>query len=101
MKKDVIFFSIIILSIFESCSLKYGMNVQDESNVPEFVFEGVNFTRYEDGNKKMSLEAEKLEQYKNGKTTYAKDMDFKIFQENSEIQMVTNNNIQIQILEMG
>lgn len=69
----------IFLVLFSSCSLKYGVKVQDESNVPEFVFEGVDFNRYEDGKKTMSLDAEKLEQYKNGKTTYAKDLNFKLY----------------------
>lgn len=70
---------------FSSCSLRYGMNVQDENNVPEFVFGGVNFSRYEDGEKTLSLSAEKLEQYKDGKSMYAKNLDFSVYDENGDV----------------
>lgn len=72
-------------AFFSSCSLRYGMNVQDENNVPEFVFGGVSFSRYEDGEKTLSLSAEKLEQYKDGKSMYAKNLDFSVYDENGGV----------------
>ena len=86
MKKRFFPTVLISLTVLSSCSLKYGMKVQDESNVPEFVFDGVDFNRYEDGKKTMALNAEKLEQYKNGNTTYAKEMEFKIYGDDNEVQ---------------
>ncbi len=72
-------------AFFSSCSLRYGMNIQDENNVPEFVFGGVSFSRYEDGEKTLSLSAEKLEQYKDGKSMYAKNLDFSVYDENGGV----------------
>ncbi len=67
------------LALASSCSLRYGMNAQDENSVPEFVFNDVQFNRYEGGDKKISLSAKKLEQYKDGKSMYAKDMGFTLY----------------------
>lgn len=78
----IFFLSAVFLS---SCSLRYGMNVQDENNVPEFVFSGVGFSRYEDGEKTISLSAEKLEQYKDGKSIYAKNLDFSVYDEAGDV----------------
>lgn len=71
--------------LFSSCSLKYGMTIQSEENVPEFVFQDVQFDRYEDGSKTLGLKAEKLEQYKDGKSMYAKDMEFELYNNSSEV----------------
>lgn len=72
-------FSILIPAVlFSSCSLKYSQNYQDESNVPEFIFTDATFSRYEDNAKTLSLSASRLEQYSDGKSMYAKDVDFKV-----------------------
>lgn len=73
------------LSLFFSCSLKYGNNAQDESSVPEFVFSGVVFNRYEEGDKTLSLSSEKLERYKDGKSVYAKNLEFQLYDSEGEI----------------
>lgn len=70
---------------FPGCSLKYGVTYQDETNVPEFIFTDASFTRYEDSKKTMSLEAGRLEQYSDGKTMYAKDVNFTILNSDGEI----------------
>lgn len=67
------------LTALSSCSLKYGMTMQSEDNVPEFVFQDVQFDRYEDGSKTLGMTAERLEQYKDGKSMYAKDMAFELY----------------------
>lgn len=66
--------------LFTSCSLKYGTTYQDESNVPEFVFTDAIFSRYEDNSATMQLKATRLEQYADGKSMYAKDVEFKVFE---------------------
>ena len=88
MKKiNIRYISLVFLfssSFFFSCSLKYGMTIQSEENVPEFVFQDVQFDRYEEGEKTLGMKAEKLEQYKDGKSMYAKDIEFEICN-NSEV----------------
>ncbi|MDE5897974.1 MAG: LPS export ABC transporter periplasmic protein LptC [Treponemataceae bacterium] len=66
-------------ALFCSCSLKYGMNVQDESSVPEFIFTSAGFDRYEDNSRTLHLEADRLEQYKDGRTMYAEGVEFRMF----------------------
>ena len=74
-----------ILLFFTACSLKYGVNYQDESNVPEFVFTDAKYTRYEDKKKSMSLSASRLEQYSDGSSMYAKDVEFQVLDSDGEI----------------
>ncbi len=75
MKRLFFLFSIIILS---SCSLKYGTAVHDENSVPEFTFSNANYTTYENNVQTMNLKTEKMEQYKGGSATYAKNVQFTI-----------------------
>ena len=84
MKKTYKFLPV-FLSALCGCSLKYGTPSYDEQNVPEFSFDDVKFNRFEDGNISMSLEAVRIEQYKDGKTTCAKDIDFKLIDEEGKI----------------
>ena len=83
--KKIYKFLPIFLSALCGCSLKYGTPSYDEQNVPEFSFDDVKFNRFEDGNISMSLEAAGIEQYKDGKTTCAKDIDFKLIDEEGKI----------------
>ena len=83
--KKIYKFLPIFLSALSGCSLKYGTPSYDEQNVPEFSFDDVKFNRFEDGNISMSLEAAGIEQYKDGKTTCAKDIDFKLIDEEGKI----------------
>lgn len=75
----------VLLSAVCSCSLKYGTPLYDEQNIPEFSFDNVKFNRFEDGRISMSLEAAGIEQYKDGKTTCAKDIDFKLLDEDGKV----------------
>lgn len=77
-----LFFIVLILS---SCSLKYGMTLYDENSSPEFVFSDVHFDRYEDNKKTLSLSAERLEQYKDGKSIFAKKPAFKTYDNNGAL----------------
>lgn len=71
--------------LFSSCSLKYGQNYQDESNVPEFIFQDATYSRYEDNAKTLSLSASRLEQYSDGKSMYAKDVDFQVIDKTGKV----------------
>ena len=84
MKKTRLFLLILLFVVY-GCSLKYGTPAYDEQNVPEFSFDNVQFNRFEEGKITMSLEAARLEQYKDGKTTCAKNIDFKLIDENGKI----------------
>ena len=81
-KTALLFFAVIV---FSACSLKYGMTVYDENSSPEFVFNDVNFDRYEDNKKTLSLSAERLEQYKDGKSIFAKNPAFKTYDDDGEL----------------
>lgn len=84
-KIKIIFLNSILICSLLSCSLKYGMTEYDETTIPEFTFNNINFDRYEDNNKSLNLFAEKMEQYKDGKSLYAKNIDFKLMDNNSTI----------------
>lgn len=73
-----LFLLFVSLIFFAGCSLKYGTNYQDEDNVPEFVFTDANYSRYENNQKTLNLSASRLEQYSDGKSMYAKDVDFQV-----------------------
>lgn len=71
---------IFILAMFSSCSLSYRTQAKGvEENVPSLTFSGTNFTRYDDAQKTIVFKADKIEQYSDGKTMYAKNMSFSIF----------------------
>jgi len=76
--KKVILLTILFLTFF-SCSLNYGTEQNPESSVPEFTFSQVAFIRYEDNKMSMDLTAEKLEQYKNDGSSFAKNAYFKTY----------------------
>lgn len=84
MKSAPVLYTAAVL-LLSSCSLKYGMNTYDDSSTPEFIFSDVQFERYEDNKKTLSLDAEKMEQYKDGKSLYAQNLDFQIFDSSNEV----------------
>ena len=81
MRKSIGLFLAFSSILFFSCSLKYGSTVSVEDVVPEFSFEDAKYTRVEDGKISFYLEAGKLEQYKNSSATYAKDVDFTVYED--------------------
>lgn len=70
----------ILAVLLAGCSLKYGLASYDEQSAPEFSFADAVFNRYEDNTRTLSLTAARLEQYKDGKTTCAKDVVFKLYE---------------------
>lgn len=80
-----LFLLFVSLFFFAGCSLKYGTNYQDEENVPEFIFTDANYSSYENNKKTMNLSSGRLEQYSDGKSMYAKDVDFQVMDKNGEI----------------
>jgi LPS export ABC transporter protein LptC len=73
-------------SLTGGCSLKYGedtLNVEEKE--PEFIFSGAEFKRYENSKNTVSMHAEKLEQYKGGSKTYADNVDFRILNNDGNV----------------
>lgn len=83
MNKTFLFFPTLplLLLLLTSCSLRYGMTIYDDSNVPELTFTEVNFSRYENNDKTLEMNAGRLEQYKDGNSIYAKDLSFNIIKD--------------------
>ena len=81
-----IFFLLLISVFLNSCSLKYETASNAESTLPEFTFNDVRFTRYENSNMKMEIEAEQLEQYKNADSSYGKDVSFSVYNDENKIE---------------
>lgn len=79
------FIPLILLFFFAGCSLKYSTNYQDEENVPEFIFTDANYSRYENNKKTLNLSAARLEQYSDGKSMYAKDVEFQVMNKEGEL----------------
>lgn len=67
-----------IILFLSACSLNYGKDAGLEESVPEIIFEDVDFSRYEEGKKSILLQGKKLEQYKSSGKIFAKDVDFKM-----------------------
>ncbi len=80
--------TVLILSwtaAFLSCSLNYGTEQSSEETVPEFSFKNAVFNRYENGSTALSLEADKLEQYKSDGSSYAQNAKFKTYSKTGEL----------------
>lgn len=79
----VLFFSFVALT---SCSLKYEDGVSVEEKIPEFVFEGTTITRYENNKVSVEINTDYMEQYKNSPETFAKNIDFRTYDDNNTIE---------------
>lgn len=77
----VLFFSLLFLS----CSIKYDSTVEISDVVPEFVFEDASVIRYENKKVKITVEADKMEEYKDSSETFAKGVDFSAYNDNEEL----------------
>ena len=64
---------------FFSCSLEYEKEEAPESSYPEFTFTNAEFTKIEKNKKKIKMNAEKIEQYKADSFSFAKNVEFKTF----------------------
>lgn len=85
LKKVKTVFILTWTGFFLSCSLNYGTEQSSESTVPEFSFKNAVFNRYEDGTTSISLQAEKLEQYKSDGSSYAQNAEFKTYSKSGEL----------------
>lgn len=85
--KSIVSLSFLIFmgAVSSSCSLKYGSTPVVEDKTPEFVFSGVEMTRYEDKKKKVELKADAIEQYKGSSSSYVKDVDFSSYDSDNKI----------------
>jgi LPS export ABC transporter protein LptC len=73
----------VIISL-SSCSLDYGKAETSEDVIPELSFTDANFNRFEDNRQTMHVQAEKIEQYKNENSSYARKVQFKTWNKQGE-----------------
>lgn len=86
MKKNIVPIFLIFSSIaLTSCSLKYSDTVSVDERIPEFIFEGTKIVQCENNKVTVELETEYLEQYKDSPETYAKNIDFRTYDDKNEI----------------
>lgn len=83
------FFSILFLIFFSffGCSLEYESDTPEQIRAPEFTFEELELTKVEKGRKKAIINANILEQYHKLNASYAKDVRFKLFNDNNLIEV--------------
>lgn len=67
------------------CSLDYGKAETSEDVIPELSFTDANFNRFEDNRQTMHVQAEKIEQYKNEDSSYARKVQFKTWNKQGEL----------------
>ncbi|MCR5699386.1 MAG: LPS export ABC transporter periplasmic protein LptC [Treponemataceae bacterium] len=84
MKKISLKFAIIveflfIALFFYSCSVNSFTSKDDSSMLPDFYFENLVITRVENGKVSSKLHAGELEQYNSSKSSFARGVDFQLF----------------------
>lgn len=88
--KNVSFFSTVFFILFiniTSCSLSYQQEQKTETvQEPEFTFRNSEFKRYEDNKLKLNLTSTRMEQYQDITSTFAKDANFKLRDQDEKIQ---------------
>jgi LPS export ABC transporter protein LptC len=75
----------LFLILTVSCSLNYGNEQSSESSVPEFSFENATYNRYSNNKKTAEIKASRLEQYKSDGRSYAKDAQFKTYNDYGDL----------------
>lgn len=84
MKK--ILFSFVLIIVISSCSLKYDETIDVGLNTPEMIFENTHMTRYEDNKITFEMSAEVLEQYKKSSETFARNVSFKSYNSEGDVE---------------
>lgn len=74
----------IFSSFFSSCSLNYSKTSLSSSQSPEFIFSNSRFSRVENGNENINIEAEKIEQYVFDNAMYASNINFNLYNDKAE-----------------
>jgi len=83
MKKVLFLFATVLM--FFSCSLRYEDTVSANERVPEFVFKDAKLVRYENKNRTVELSAAEIEKYENSPQNYAKNVQFKAYNDKQEL----------------
>lgn len=78
-------FLLSLLFICISCSLTYTQEEPEVDNVPEIIFDDVQFRRYENGRQTSELSADRLEQYRNDDALYSRSSRFKTFNDDGSL----------------
>lgn len=75
----IIFGFISIPLLFNSCSVTSFSQKDEGAVLPDFYFENLMITRVENGKVSSKLHASELEQYNSSKSSFAKGVDFQLF----------------------
>lgn len=70
-----------------SCSLKYDTDEEFSESAPEFVFSGLEMNRLEDGKLTATLQAAKLEQYRDEDAMFAQNVLFTLYDDQGKISV--------------
>lgn len=87
---QVFFTSIfVIFSLFFilGCSLDYESDTPEKIRAPEFTFENMELTKIEKGKETAQVKADILEQYHKLDASFAKNVNFKLFNDNNLIEV--------------
>ena len=80
--------SVIFLLFFLSgCSLDYESDTPEQIRAPEFSFENLELTKIEKGKKTALINATQLDQYHKIDASYAKEIKFRLFNDNNLIKV--------------
>ena len=83
----ILFFSILGIASFSSCSIDYTVPSVAESDKPEFVFKNASFSRTEGGSVKAVLYAGEIELYRSEDSMYGKDLSFVVYDSDGELSV--------------
>ena len=73
--------------LFSSCSLDYSVPSVGESDKPEFIFRGAEFSRIERGKKKAVVYADEIEFYRSEDCMYGKGISFVVYNNDGELSV--------------
>ena len=78
---------IFLLFFFSGCSLDYESDTPEQIKAPEFSFENLELTKIEKGKKTALIKATQLDQYHKIDASYAKDIEFRLFNDINLIEV--------------
>ncbi len=86
--KNILYVLLIFFVPLSSCSLKYDEKEKENKNenTPEFIFEDLTFSRFENNYLKSNLTAKVLEQYADKESSYGKDITFETYSDTGELE---------------
>lgn len=81
-----IYFPLLVIFIFSSCSLKYDEGTAVSQDAPELIFSNPVVSRFENGKLNAKLSALAFERYKKNSVVYAQDVEFESYDSSNQIE---------------